>query len=594
MRYSLLPAAVLALAGMAAGAAPPKSGTERDVQDFVYMGDKGPVLLRFHVIMDGKPFIEVWEAFMGRLFAYLDQDGDGVLSKDEASRVPPVQALFNNLPNIPDPLDKNHDGKVTREELAEWYRRVGATPFRFRTGSAPQEQVVVRFVGQPQPMSADALNEKLFALLDTNKDGKLSRAELSQAPAILSRLDLDDDEVVSVAEMNGDVDRSNENGFVVAAALIDAQQTKKGSPFVMVSPGPGSKDLARELLAHYAPKGKRSAVRKLTRKDLGLDEATFAKLDADEDGALDAEELAQFARRPPDLKIRVRIGKKADSEAAIELVLPQGETSPMAKAVRQGRDGTLLLELGNSQIQFGPADTSGDLQYAVVVRQQYLAQFRAADRDNNGYLDKTEAEQNLQFRSLFRIMDRDGDGKLFEKEVMAYLDKMKELQEDAVQSCASLAVKDQGRGLFDMVDADSDGRLSLRELRQVVKLVDQLDRDGDGAISSGEIPHKYRAEVRRGPAASNQFAPGAVTISKMGVTQPSLPERANGPRWFRKMDRNHDGDVSRREFLGTDEEFRKIDDDGDGLISVDEADKADKRFRKEKDSTSQTAKPTGR
>jgi hypothetical protein len=37
------------------------------------------------------------------------------------------------------------------------------------------------------------------------------------------------------------------------------------------------------------------------------------------------------------------------------------------------------------------------------------------------------------------------------------------------------------------------------------------------------------------------------------------------------MDRNHDGDVSAREFLGTAEDFRKLDADGDGLIDAKEA-----------------------
>ncbi|HEV3235798.1 MAG TPA: hypothetical protein VGZ25_02350, partial [Gemmataceae bacterium] len=53
-----------------------------------------------------------------------------------------------------------------------------------------------------------------------------------------------------------------------------------------------------------------------------------------------------------------------------------------------------------------------------------------------------------------------------------------------------------------------------------------------------------------------------------------------GPVWFRKMDRNGDGDVSRREFLGSDEDFRRIDADGDGLISLEEAEKADEWYRK--------------
>jgi Ca2+-binding EF-hand superfamily protein len=49
--------------------------------------------------------------------------------------------------------------------------------------------------------------------------------------------------------------------------------------------------------------------------------------------------------------------------------------------------------------------------------------------------------------------------------------------------------------------------------------------------------------------------------------------------WFRKMDRNRDGDVSRKEWLGTAEQFREIDTDGDGLISLHEAYRYDERGR---------------
>jgi hypothetical protein len=41
------------------------------------------------------------------------------------------------------------------------------------------------------------------------------------------------------------------------------------------------------------------------------------------------------------------------------------------------------------------------------------------------------------------------------------------------------------------------------------------------------------------------------------------------------MDRNRDGDVSPKEFLGTREQFRRLDADGDGLISLAEAIRAE-------------------
>ena len=64
------------------------------------------------------------------------------------------------------------------------------------------------------------------------------------------------------------------------------------------------------------------------------------------------------------------------------------------------------------------------------------------------------------------------------------------------------------------------------------------------------------------------------------TAHPNQSRKQVGPVWFQKMDRNGDGDVSRREFLGTDEDFRKIDTDGDGLIDMKEATAAEALFKK--------------
>ena len=45
------------------------------------------------------------------------------------------------------------------------------------------------------------------------------------------------------------------------------------------------------------------------------------------------------------------------------------------------------------------------------------------------------------------------------------------------------------------------------------------------------------------------------------------------------LDRNADGDVSAREFLGTPEQFKQLDEDGDGYISLEEALRAESRLR---------------
>jgi hypothetical protein len=66
---------------------------------------------------------------------------------------------------------------------------------------------------------------------------------------------------------------------------------------------------------------------------------------------------------------------------------------------------------------------------------------------------------------------------------------------------------------------------------------------------------------------------------------------ARGPSWFRKMDRNQDGDLSRREWLGTEEEFRRLDADGDGLISAEEAQRGEAALTKNQKAKAPPAAP---
>ncbi|MFO0797773.1 MAG: hypothetical protein U0804_09855 [Gemmataceae bacterium] len=61
----------------------------------------------------------------------------------------------------------------------------------------------------------------------------------------------------------------------------------------------------------------------------------------------------------------------------------------------------------------------------------------------------------------------------------------------------------------------------------------------------------------------------------------SLKDHTSHPDWFRSLDRDSDGRVTRAEFVGTDETFRVLDGGLDGVITPAVACAADGWFRRQ-------------
>jgi Ca2+-binding EF-hand superfamily protein len=568
--------AVLA-AGLLPAAAPPRAPSALpalpDHLDGVFLSSEGPVLLRLHVQIGGRPYHAEWQAYLRKLFAQLDRNGDGVLTKAEVDgRVPNGNYLMSHLAGAigPDPrrqvapfadLDANKDGKVTPDEFMAYYHRTGFTALR--PSFSTNDQL------------ASSVNDTLFKYLDTNRDGKLSKEELAQGPVLLRKLDIDEDEVWTAQELNltprprGEFERA-----VAAVQRARRAPAARGPGFLEMRPD-NHPFLAASVIVHYD----RNRDGKLSRDEVKLSREAFDRLDRDGDGLLDAAEVQAFFARPPDLELLARAGDLPGAGGLLsrigiggalvpkraELHNPGKRPMPLAGRVKQVESDALAFALGDADFSVQVGATT--YKPFRNVRRFYEEQFRNLDVKDRGFVELAQEKENRGYPFLFYLFplaDRNGDGKLTRRELSAYLD----LQEEGSACYVTVQVSDTGRSLFERIDANGDGRLGVREFRTAWERLGPLAKSPQG-VAREDVPRRLRVTVSQ--AGGGGIRPPA-PVAPVSMARPGRAVKARpAPEWHRKMDRNGDGDVSLREFLGTEEEFRLLDTDGDGLISVEEA-----------------------
>ena len=535
---------------------------EGDKLEVVYLGDGRPIFLRFQISLHGKPARQVWQERIAELFKFLDRDSDQKLSEAETANIPAplsmlqlVQGNFQSpLGMMPDPRrgpQANNSlvgGKVTSQGLGSFFRVSGLEPFL-----SYSRQTADRSKGE---------TDILFGILDRNKDGKLTKDEIDAAAETLAKLDADDNEILSPDELFGP------RPVTMQPNRMQDQMEAPGatSGLLILNAEDAPSKLMYALLSHYD----KDSDQKLSKQELILPAGLFDKLDTDKDGFLDSNELGNlFENRIVEVDFSVELDRS--------LLRGKVLTDPSDKALTKPEltlvsDGTTRLIVGMDLLTL---QARGDLPESLEgFREGLLKRFQGMQPKKGEAVPLQQLSQGSPI--ALGGADRNNDGKISEEELKSYLDVLFNL----LTSCPIFTFTDSGQGLMAALDPHADSQLRLFDVRSAWSRMAGWDRDKDGAVSREEIPRQCHLLLSQGVAGDGNGAFVRAAVLAAAASKSGTP--LHGPIWFYKMDRNGDGVVSLREFLGSRAQFDAIDSDHDGFITLMEAKTADARFREAK------------
>jgi Ca2+-binding EF-hand superfamily protein len=523
----------------------PGSGPDRDLHNLVLLAPGHPVFLQLRIQVDGQGLKSVRMAYAAKLFELADKNGDKLLDREEAKSLPPLvkSANSNETVSVADRWEavdvSPADDKVSLEELAGYINRVFGSTFLLSV----------------KPQSATQ-SVDLFPLLDLNHDGRLTRDELEAASTVLHKLDLDDDETYTIDEL-----QPFRNPQIPQMPAVPAVQATE-QPFLLIDDD-SIQRVVEQLLQRYRGDNSGTGPPRLSRATMNVDGLAMAPYDSDDDGFLDAAELAVFLRNPiPHLAIDAQLPKTKPGKP--KLTMAEDRLGAVAK-VDSGNTARLPLAIPGISLEL-KVNTVRARNDAKDNRSFYESEFRRLG-GKKGYLSEQEFAGLRIANSDFKSADRNGDGMVVLEELLAIVEQ----ESTSSQSRVEMSISHDGKSVFEVVDTDHDRRLSRRELAHAGSALMAYDRDGDGAITAVELAGRFQAALEFGRPLLFR---NATMMPRAEMTNPVVNAPSAGPDWFRKMDRNRDGDVSLREFLGPLAEFKKLDADGDGLISAAEAEKA--------------------
>jgi Ca2+-binding EF-hand superfamily protein len=515
------------------------------VERFALLTPGGPLIVQASLTIDGRPFRMAREELIGEMIAAADKDKDGQTTWAEAAssqrftlgRLPPgnsqQQATRTRI------FDKNSDGVVQQHEARQFLALHTQGP-TFTLGGGPVGGFRALAVNGAL-LTAGGAQADLLTLLDTDNDRLLNEQEIAAAAERLKSRDADDNDVLDGAEISGVA--------ATGAQRVVLNTTAQQQPQNAILLGPAAmEDLVYpSLLQKY-----KNAEGALAAGCFPLFPQLFAALDKDQDGTVVASEILSLNRVAPHVELTVDLATEKIGDGlkiqAFSAELTKTHDATESKVVELPG---LRLSLAAS---IGPPPMPSFEAQSRATLMRY-------DQDANGYLEASEvpAAQATQFA----MFDGDEDGKAYPAEIAASY-----ARQSAPQRTQVIArIEQRGNSLLETLDANRDGRLGLREMRASPERLAALDKDQDHQVAGREIPETIQVTFQLG-SESTPLAQQRIALTPPAVSRPAA---RGAPEWFTRMDRNGDGDVTLKEFLGVPADFQRLDANSDGFLDAAEA-----------------------
>lgn len=515
-----------------------KKPPEADSATFVILAPDGPVIAELRVSVALMPYRRWVSRYLAR---QMDVNKDGRLTATELGLLNDNMKKLANVPAGQKVLDMMaSDGNVSdvdAMEFAEWLRNRLPRAFDL--------------IAQPQAAD-DAV--RLSSLVDTDQNGIVSTEELQSSSRTLRFRDLDNDESFSLSELMPFRDPRSRNSAITPEVA--------NLPYFHVTDEASRQMAADRIVKRYGADGR-------------IDAGKFRLAAFAEKGSLDVANVAALLEKPEyHLTLDVRLSDKANSSDVVVTIPPSSASFLKLADESFGRkillvDGVRMSVIARGGSSSNRTNTKGYLGQTFVM----------ADGDKSQSLDESEfsgilaALDQTGVKATFKELDADGDLQLTRDELFGYSER----EQAAIASRIEVTVEQDGKTLFGLLDANEDRRLTVREFRGGPEVLKAYDGNGDGRFAETELGTEYVLTIGLGRSdfARLQGKTMAMDMMSMNSGDAILPGRASlsGPEWFRRMDRNQDGDLSPREFLGTADQFKTLDADSDNLISVSEAER---------------------